>query len=76
MSGVALMISQLCLGPCLQRIYDVPTVTFHPFGSSQWLVNLAAHWKPHGVLETSNAWVPAPEMLIHLLWAGSTKGRC
>lgn len=73
MLGVALMIFQLQLGPCLHLICDVPVVTFHPFGSKQWLVNMSAHQKHREVSETGNAWVPAPEILIQLIWVGSVK---
>lgn len=73
--GVALRISELQLGLLLHRIYDAPAVTLHPFGSRQWLANMSSHWKPGGVLETSNAWLPASEILIQLIWIGNIKSR-
>ena len=48
------MLSELHLGPDIHLLYDAPAVTFHPFDSSQRLVSLTAHWKPWGVLKTSN----------------------
>lgn len=69
------MIFELQLKPHRHLIYDAPAVTFHPFGSSQWLGCLTAHWKHWGVLKTSNAWVSALEILIQLIWAENVKSR-
>ena len=44
MLRVALTTFELQLGPCLHLIYDAPAVTFHPFGSRPWLVNMSAYW--------------------------------
>lgn len=75
MWGVALMLSELHLGPGLHLIYDALAVTFHPFGSSQCLVNLTTHWKHWGALKTSNAWGPALAILVQLIWARTVKSR-
>lgn len=73
--GVALMPSELQLGPDLHLIYDAPAVTFHLFGSSQCLVNLMTHWKHWEALKTSNAWALVLESLVQLIWACSVKYR-
>lgn len=44
-----------------------PAVTLHPFGSRQWLTNMS-HTGNIGVLEISNTWAPASEILIQLIW--------